>query len=813
MLLEENNGQLSSQALQHIETWLEKTLTESLELETSPEEKKQQELLAQFNRATHKTLTAIEKSRIDRHSLKELGLVDRKQQDQIYRSFFVYCHGIHDFIRTYTKSPASSPYSSSSELSQILWGTFFKLFQFYDPSMRILYQQQLEENENRSKRSFVVDVEKKLKTHQSINEELLYHLKQTEIAKSSSNYQNQLESIFQTSRIQQHENRIRLLEQEIDILQRENNHLTSFKQTALKTMEVSKNALSELIQRDNLLTYQVTYLTEQKSIVDNLYEELKVKANQLEKELNASREFIYSQKQSLTAVQDELNQSQERNMNLESLLQQLKAQLASARDQIKDYQINEGQVIHFLRQNQENLSQSFQFMSFFNQSSHYWEKYYHWIHAFRDQQYLYSDEDGSSPHSLQQIHDLFTALLTHHPLVMMQNTATIDNTLPPPSSASAVLTELLLSQQIQLQNMTKEMTTVKNENFHVTSDLTSCLILLNDLFQDLHHFTNKIHSYQKIETRFAATREIGEVLQTLSDRLEKKNSIIHAEKRLAEQRADKQERITQQLLQEKEELLIIQDKYEKLEPMFLQLVDHFKQVTSEKKMLESSVASLEDEQKILREKEFRLHILERRLVDVESDLKDREAHIVYLKEDLQKRVKEQNQQQTSSSVYENLVPCFHQVLHTTKTMMSVFESHRRQGKKVYNSGEGKNQITDILLLSNYRDVITSNKDHILFDDQVQLTPQEVNRLVEILDSLLALPKSLNDVIIFSDSVYDMKEEVERCKAEVDIVKSYSAKERRRISQQYEEQIQQMKDVMATVSVAGSFINVREEGKE
>jgi hypothetical protein len=104
------------------------------------------------------------------------------------------------------------------------------------------------------------------------------------------------------------------------------------------------------------------------------------------------------------------------------------------------------------------------------------------------------------------------------------------------------------------------------------------------------------------------------------------------------------------------------------------------------------------------------------------------------------------------------------------------------------------------LLASYgklQKLIISYRNDILLESQVS---EEIKlKLMNLLEIFIVLPIYLQELILFSDQRYDEQEQIKKLKNEIEELKNYCSKERRRIVNHYEEQLQHLKDVVSVKS--------------
>lgn len=84
--------------------------------------------------------------------------------------------------------------------------------------------------------------------------------------------------------------------------------------------------------------------------------------------------------------------------------------------------------------------------------------------------------------------------------------------------------------------------------------------------------------------------------------------------------------------------------------------------------------------------------------------------------------------------------------------------------------------------------LQDQRENILYDVSYVLEPRLKHDLLEVLDALLLLPAHMLQIMHYADELYDLRWEKCRLQLELDKVKLYSAKERSRIIEHYENQL-------------------------
>lgn len=151
----------------HIDQWLEKILLTSYRHEAA--------MLGQGNLSTtmddlqnfseHDTSTtgdhvghrcysqhfsALKELGLDRASLESCG-ADKTSQERLYRSLFVYCNGVNEFISDYGRINTKLPFK--------IWEAFFRLFQYYDPQCREMFLKYLFDTQNHNMQQVIADLQ------------------------------------------------------------------------------------------------------------------------------------------------------------------------------------------------------------------------------------------------------------------------------------------------------------------------------------------------------------------------------------------------------------------------------------------------------------------------------------------------------------------------------------------------------------------------------------------------------------------------------------------------------------------------------
>jgi hypothetical protein len=864
MIEESGKGNSSSNTIHFIENWLEKTLTESFQYDFQDVDRFQGKTTSTIN----KNRTAIEKLRMDRESLKSLGL-EKKSQDKVYRSFFVYCHGVFEFMNEYK--------CYHEDLPLVLWGTFLRLFQFYDPKTKAEYERFQQENSKLSTKKMFEDQQKKIQFHEDLNEDLLYYAKQLEIANFSNAYKENIDLLYYKTQMTNYESTIQHLEKENEFLMKEVSALKDYKQAAKESMSLAKDNLSKLIlknhsliQKYNLLEDQLSQCDKEKTVVQERYKDL-------ERDYMTIKESNYQNKILVQENKQKVDLLEKANKSLQKQLIESQEIIENCRQQIEAHQSTEGLTDTVLTENMKLLLMSINLFHNVENFSKFYENCYEKMKSTKDGEY--ENTPDISLVTQEENHNAVIGIdLEGEKLLKIiseddhggDDAVNENNT-----TTKSKLSNLLNIQLSEIKNLQERFSFLQNNSFLFQKNYLMIDVITNVL-QDCSNFREKFQFYSKYENKFVASHYTSNLFQTSVDSLQEKNTKASKELEVSTwENAMKANQILR--LEEKlKNFDEFQQNYHNLENQIAKLSNQLQTLTMEKLLLEKTVTVLEKDSQLLKEKDREFILLEKKLFDKDIYLNDRENYISFLKKDFAEKLVLKDKESKNSSIYEDLCnQLVQRMVLILRDLFAKFENSQKTGEKVFissslstapestvkvaksfSSSSNRNlrsiinenlvgdsrmkkltkhlsllpsseaadlianrkldflnpsspasdmtkinmpgilneevQNSENVLLNQLKKLAVEFKNDVLIDDNV--SEEEKQKVLNLVEFIALFPTKVEEIIVFSNGIYSLRTEVDLKNAEIEELKLFCSKERRRISQHYEDQLLSSRDL-------------------
>jgi hypothetical protein len=862
MIEESGKGNSSSNTIHFIENWLEKTLTESFQYDFQDVDRFQGKTTSTIN----KNRTAIEKLRMDRESLKSLGL-EKKSQDKVYRSFFVYCHGVFEFMNEYK--------CYHEDLPLVLWGTFLRLFQFYDPKTKAEYERFQQENSKLSTKKMFEDQQKKIQFHEDLNEDLLYYAKQLEIANFSNAYKENIDLLYYKTQMTNYESTIQHLEKENEFLMKEVSALKDYKKAAKESMSLAKDNLSKLILKNNSLIQKYNLLEDQLSHCDKEKTVLQERYKDLERDYMTIKESNYQNKILVQENKQKVDLLEKANKALQKQLTECQEIIENCRQQIEVHQSTEGLTDTVLTENMKLLLMSINLFHNLENFSKFYENCYEKMKTTKDGEYestpdisLATQEENHRSITGNDLEEGEKLLK----IISEDDHGGDDAINENNSTAKSKLPNLLNIQLSEIKNLQERFSFLQNNSFLFQKNYLM-IDMITNVLQDCSNFREKFQFYSKYENKFAASHYTSNLFQTSVDSLQEKNTKASKELEISTwentMKANQIVRLEEKLKNFDE----FQKNYHNLENQITKLSNQVQTLTMEKKLLEKTVTVLEKDSQLLKEKDREFILLEKKLFDKDIYLNDRENYISFLKKDFGEKLVLKDKESKNSSIYEDLCnQLVQRMVLILRDLFTKFENSHKTGEKVFissslsaapespvkvaksvssssnrnlrsiinenlvgdsrmkkmtkhlsllpsseaadiianrkldflNSSIPASDMTNIsmlnedvqnsenMILNQLKKLAVEFKNDVLIDEHV--SEDEKQKVFNLVDFIALFPTKVEEIIVFSDGIYSLRTEVDQKNAEIEELKLFCSKERRRISQHYEDQLLSSRDL-------------------
>jgi hypothetical protein len=316
---------------------------------------------------------------------------------------------------------------------------------------------------------------------------------------------------------------------------------------------------------------------------------------------------------------------------------------------------------------------------------------------------------------------------------------------------------------------------------------------VESLRQDSEGFQSLTEISQKLTRNVHANSMLRDVYCTLAQRNQLELQSKEDENRRLSRRIDDLNSTIKQLVNKNTLHLDIKEKYDKLELKFLQLVEHLKQQTLEKKMLEQAIQSQQEKINKVSEIEQLLRICEKKLADALSDVRERDAHIAYIRNEHRKVEKLNEIRTATSTIYESMMAPLATGIRCVHEMISKCLTHLKLEQRLFSfleDGPKFNLQADPHCISELKE----KRAFIMAGENLSLESKDQAVILQALDLLLQLPALVERFASCADSVHDLKGLTSELQVEIENLKLFSSKERRRLAQHYEDQILLLKDV-------------------
>ncbi|RYH21148.1 hypothetical protein EON65_21410 [archaeon] len=757
--------------MQHIEQWLEKHLKASLDTDTRNQADSARGAKGD-NKPYYERQSAMQQLKLDRDSLEGDGL-DKTAQDRIYRSFYFYCSGMHELIGDFARF--------EEELPTKLWMTFIRLFQHYDVQFQQKFSAFVKRQQEARSTRVINEQQGKIEQLTIENSELLEKLVIVQAESSGEKFEL---SIVQSScqAMQSHwEKQANFYLRQYECCQQKINSLESllaaYKDTVLQCKETIVRVAAD----------------HYKGKVE--FNKTKAKLEGLEKEYEELSKKCKFAESNYVKMHDEMGKSKEKVMHMQQIrddlfvtINTLTTEKKALKHTIEALEINKEQMTNLQTGLVDLINKQIKVIAGLADSNcHY--------HSLGDCLRLQCE-------SIQL--QLPGDLLTHKFLMSSsdETAAAIANL----QAASQLYqsTSLSFSQhdylrhmieirelEIALRTLQPSIQTLGQTSFltHQLNIYTSFISLLGqktmDYVETFKHYTEQ---QKDIVSRENVSKMYVDVMDKLQTALENRDATIKSKSVLIDEYATKQE----ELLKTIDYLETFKVKYTELEPKFLKLVQYYKTLTKEKEKLAGDLEDLAKELLVVTELREQVKVANRTIRNLEYDVRERDEHIKYLQAEVRTVSAKVLEQDNKNTVYEGLWSPLLSAVSLLSDIIKYGEQRYSSKEAVYTSIEdlssknvfsrlyepefGRRAAKVVEDLKIQKEVYELDSD---IDQKISL--EEKDRLLLIIKSLQELPSSILLVFRSGDEAIVAKREVEYWQREFEGMKSFSAKERSRLT--------------------------------
>lgn len=307
--------------MSHIDQWLEKILLTSYRHEALRSAGQEAASIASIddihNNSIHESsvegqshgqkylsqhFSALKELGLDRQSLELFG-ADKTAQERLYRSLFVYCNGVNEFIADYGRI--------NPLLRFKLWEAFFRLFQYYDPQCREMFLKYLFDTQNHNMQQTISDLEEANSKLKDENESLLQERMATEINLSSVKYEKKIQLEYLDSMRTHLLSKLQDSVEEYNALSTNHELLKQSHQEALTSLATVKDVVPQLIlklRRTTEESHRATTITEnykrEYDVLLNTNKKLENQIKDLNDELAKTKRVVIEKSFVIETLQD-----------------------------------------------------------------------------------------------------------------------------------------------------------------------------------------------------------------------------------------------------------------------------------------------------------------------------------------------------------------------------------------------------------------------------------------------------------------------------------------------------------------------------
>lgn len=762
-------------SMQHVEKWMEKMLAVALEEDDilhAGQEPVGVESVGKDGATEKHQFPAMHQYQLDRESLEQLG-IDKEMQDKIYRTYFIYCNGMHDFIKDFSRF--------GDDIPSKMWITFIRLFQYYDPKFQQNFAAFIKKQQDETA---IKTISEQSVLISSLQAEVKSLYEDLTIARAdASGYKHEEEMSLLTSSILE----------------------TNLRQTVQHYREQLSVALKRIEGLEQCRTQYKDHLSSCREIILKLAKELATtekraimfatKCEGLEKEYEELLKKFKGNDANYQKLVEELGRYKDKAMNLTQardelfeLTTNLNAEKKQLRQQIESLQSNrtdllaiQTELVALVNTSNTILSHAAMQEGLYHEIGESIREHCLEISRISGSAGVGFDDSGHDPHSAH----IVISQLNDHVKSIEQNTIRID------SKVNVDITINNIREVTRHVNQVKDYLQAVEASSFLRNQLDNYKCYMHELAEKTAAYSSLWQQHVAQQGAVSTANLLSAVYRATSDTLQDKCDALTVE--LSGQNAIIHERDTTiaGLNERIEYLETFKARFEELEPRHLLLVDTHDQLQRLKDRVDIALEESKQEVEALLEVKEQYRSATRTIRNLQVELADREEHIKYLQGELRRVSALVTEQTDISNEFDGILTAIAEAVDCAVSMVEHGESCNLRNKNIFDDDAvaiNEQTVLVRLVASNLRprveDVAKSlrlNSEPFVVDEGDAFTVEERERMRRIVRSLSVLPIKVLCLLRFMDELRVEKEKVRHWQRECEHLKTFSAKERSRLT--------------------------------